>query len=204
METQLGSPGTLGPSSPGSCPLQSRPAGTTLSSLSGFLRAELAHSNPAMDWSGPCRCLQAILEGVHSDGGGGGNNYPPGVTLSSLGTPKCSVGSLCPRTYQSAKKERLCVRGRPGWSQLHLGSLPQSIWGPPIPCVAQTVKNLSAMQKAWVRSLGGEDPLEDLGNLLGGGNGNLLQYSCLETLVDRGAWWATVHRVAKSLSRLSN
>ena len=32
----------------------------------------------------------------------------------------------------------------------------------------------------------------------GGGNGNPLQYSCLENPMDRGAWRATVHRVAKS------
>ena len=32
----------------------------------------------------------------------------------------------------------------------------------------------------------------------GKGNGNQLQYSCLENLMDRGPWWATVHRVAKS------
>ena len=31
----------------------------------------------------------------------------------------------------------------------------------------------------------------------GGGHDNLLQYSCLENPVDRGAWWATVHRVSK-------
>ena len=31
----------------------------------------------------------------------------------------------------------------------------------------------------------------------GGGNGNLLQYSCLENPVDRGAWWATVHGVTE-------
>ena len=30
------------------------------------------------------------------------------------------------------------------------------------------------------------------------GNGNLLQYSCLENSMDRGAWWATVHRVTKN------
>ena len=30
-----------------------------------------------------------------------------------------------------------------------------------------------------------------------GGNSNPLQYSCLENLIDRGAWWATVHGVAK-------
>ena len=32
----------------------------------------------------------------------------------------------------------------------------------------------------------------------GEGNGNPLQYPCLENLRDRGAWWATVHGVAKS------
>ena len=32
----------------------------------------------------------------------------------------------------------------------------------------------------------------------GGGNGNPLQYSGLENPMDRGAWWATVHGVAKS------
>ena len=36
----------------------------------------------------------------------------------------------------------------------------------------------------------------------GGGRGNLLQYSCLENPMDRGAWRATVHRVAKSRTRL--
>ena len=34
------------------------------------------------------------------------------------------------------------------------------------------------------------------------GNGNLLQYSCLENSMDRGAWWTTVHRVTKSQIRL--
>ena len=38
----------------------------------------------------------------------------------------------------------------------------------------------------------------------GEGNGNLLQYSCLENPMGRGAWWATVHGVAKSRTRLSD
>ena len=45
-----------------------------------------------------------------------------------------------------------------------------------------------------------------LGRFPGGGHGNPLQYSCLENPMDRGAWWATVHRVAKSwtlINRLS-
>ena len=37
----------------------------------------------------------------------------------------------------------------------------------------------------------------------GEGNGNPLQYSCLESSIDRGAWWATVHGVAKGQTRLS-
>ena len=32
----------------------------------------------------------------------------------------------------------------------------------------------------------------------GVGNGNLLQYSCLENSMDRGAWWATVHGIPES------
>ena len=39
------------------------------------------------------------------------------------------------------------------------------------------------------------------GRSSGGGNGNSLQYSCLENPRDRGAWWATVHWVSKSRSR---
>ena len=37
-----------------------------------------------------------------------------------------------------------------------------------------------------------------LGGSPGGGNGNLLQCSCLENSMDREAWWATVHGVTKS------
>ena len=42
-----------------------------------------------------------------------------------------------------------------------------------------------------------------LGRFPGEGNGNPLQYSCLENSIDRGAWWAIVHRVAKSQTPLS-
>ena len=48
----------------------------------------------------------------------------------------------------------------------------------------------------WVRSLGREAP--------GGGHGNALQYSCLENPMDRGAWWAAVHRVSKSRTQLND
>ena len=43
-----------------------------------------------------------------------------------------------------------------------------------------------------------------LGRSPGGGNGNPLQYSCLENPMDRGVWWIIVHGVAKSQTRLSD
>ena len=43
-----------------------------------------------------------------------------------------------------------------------------------------------------------------LGRSPGEENGNTLQYSCLENSMDRGAWWATAHGVAKSQTRLSD
>ena len=43
-----------------------------------------------------------------------------------------------------------------------------------------------------------------LGRCPGGGHGNPLQYSCLENPMDRGAWWATVDRAAKSQTQLSD
>ena len=56
---------------------------------------------------------------------------------------------------------------------------------------------MQKIQETWVRSLGWEDPLEEE-------NGYTLQYSRLEKPMDRGAWRATVHGVAKSWTRLSN
>ena len=42
------------------------------------------------------------------------------------------------------------------------------------------------------------------GSAPGGGNGNPLQYSCLEKSMDRGGWWALVHGIAKSWTELSD
>ena len=85
--------------------------------------------------------------------------------------------------------------------------------------MAQTVKNPPAMQETWVRFLDWEDPLEkgkefqnncnilawripwteEPGRLQSMGlQSQTLQYSGLEDSMDRGAWQATVHGVAKS------
>ena len=56
------------------------------------------------------------------------------------------------------------------------------------------VKNLPA-NAGDIRNLGS---IPGLGRSPGGGNGNPLQYSCLENPMDRETWWATVHGVTKS------
>ena len=57
--------------------------------------------------------------------------------------------------------------------------------------MAQTVKSLPAMWMTWVQSPGE-------------GNGNPLQYSCLENPMDGGAWQVTTHGVEKSYTQLSD
>ena len=71
-------------------------------------------------------------------------------------------------------------------------SLPDHFPGPPIhsSLVAQMVKNLPAMQGTRILSMDWEDPLEK--------GMATHSYSCLENSMDKGAWWATVHGVAKS------
>ena len=56
------------------------------------------------------------------------------------------------------------------------------------------VKNLPA-NAGDLRDLG---LIPGSGRFPGGGNGNPLQYSCLENSMDRGAWWASVHGEAQS------
>ena len=64
--------------------------------------------------------------------------------------------------------------------------------------VALVIKNPSA-SAGDIRNVGS---VSGWGRSPGGGHGNLLQYSCLENPMDRGAWQATVHRVTKRQTRL--
>ena len=70
------------------------------------------------------------------------------------------------------------------------GAFREYYWQLTASLVARMVTNLLAMQEIWVQSLGWEDSP-------GEGNGNPLQYSCLEYPKDRGAWRATVNGVAR-------
>ena len=65
--------------------------------------------------------------------------------------------------------------------------------------MAQQVKNLPAVQETGDTGL-----IPGLERSPGGGNGNPLQYPCLENPMDRGAWWAIVPGVSKSQIQLSN
>ncbi|KAI4548149.1 hypothetical protein MG293_000479 [Ovis ammon polii] len=81
-----------------------------------------------------------------------------------------------PRAFHRLCGERGIVRGFPGGSEVKVS--------------ACNVGDLGSIPGS------GRSP--------GEGNGNPLQYSCLENPMDRGAWWATVHGVAKSRTRLSD
>ena len=58
--------------------------------------------------------------------------------------------------------------------------------------------------KASACNAGDPGSIPGSGRSSGEGNGNPLQYSCLENPMDGGAWWATVHGVATSRTRLSD
>ena len=63
--------------------------------------------------------------------------------------------------------------------------------------MVQTVKSLPSMQETWVQSFYQEEPLEE----------EMATYSSIlawKNSMDGGAWWATVHRVAKSWTQLSD
>ena len=63
--------------------------------------------------------------------------------------------------------------------------------------VAHTVKNLPAMQETWVGFLCWEDPLKE-------GMATHSSLLALRIPMDRGAWWAAVHGISKSLTCLSD
>ena len=60
------------------------------------------------------------------------------------------------------------------------------------------------MRETWVRPLVQEEPLEKEMATHCCHSSPVLQYSCLENFMDGGAWWATIHGVAKSRKQLSD
>ena len=62
---------------------------------------------------------------------------------------------------------------------------------------------IPSLERTMQETLGNAGSKHGSGRAPGIGNGHPLQHSCLENATDRGAWWATVHGVAKSREPLS-
>ena len=103
---------------------------------------------------------------------------------------------------QGAFKALCCLEGR-GQEELcmtlSLSNLARATHTERASQVALGVKN----PPADAEDIGNVDSIPGSGRCPGGGHGNPLRYSCLESPMDRGAWQATVHGVAKSRTRLN-
>ena len=108
--------------------------------------------------------------------------------------------------YPEHSGSHLILEAKQGWACLVLDGRPPGntrccrLFASPLFwafLLAQSVKNLPAVQETRVWSLSLENPP-------GEGNGNSLQYLCLENPMSRGACWAAVHGVTKSPARLSD
>ena len=77
-------------------------------------------------------------------------------------------------------------------------------------CILLSERRASLLAQRVKNPLASEGDRRDMGSVPGsgrspgGGHGNLLKYACLENPMNRGAWWTTVHGVAKSWTRLSD
>ena len=88
------------------------------------------------------------------------------------------------KRYKIVLKIMLLQRISPELSERLSSGLEFSVWHKESACNSGATEDVGSIP-GWERSPGG-------------GHGNPLQYSCVENPKDRGAWWATVHRVAKS------
>ena len=108
-----------------------------------------------------------------------------------------SVAQSCPtlRPHESQHARPPCPSPTP---RLHSDSCPSSQWCHP--AISSSVVPFFGKKSAC--NAGDSGSIPGLGRYPGEGSGNPLQYSCLENSMDRGAWWVTVHGVAKSQTQL--
>ena len=118
-----------------------------------------------------------------------------------FGNEACGILAFWPgiKPTPSALEGEILATGPPGKSPLasfkmYLVSIYTCLWGFPG----------GSEVKASASDAGDLGLIPGSGRSPGEGNGNPLQYSCLENPMDRGPWWATVHGVAKSWTRLSD
>ena len=145
----------------------------------GAPRPELHHCLPGwtLQW---CRPGTSLSGGAQpTEPGVTGGRSPHHITALPRRGKQC-IGSLAPKAG----------------AILHLHQAKQSACGFP---GEPMVKNLPAR----AGNAGDTSLIPGWGRSPGAGNGNPLQYSCLGNSMDRGAWLATVHAVAKSPTQLS-
>ena len=87
-----------------------------------------------------------------------------------------------------------------GWAESFVHSFTERIYGNLVHAEDTAVKQRRLLVKNPPASAGGAGLMPGWGRSPGGGNGYPLQYSCLGNPMDKGAWQAAVHGVAKSLS----
>ena len=140
----------------------------------------------------------------------------PGKSHGQRSLVGCSPWSR----WKSSRTERLhfhfslsCIgegNGNPLQCSCLKNSGDRGAWWAAVYWVAQSRTRLKQLSSSSSRVKASDCNAENLGSISeserspGEGNGHPLQYSCLENPMDRGAWWAPVHGVTKSQTRLSD
>ena len=152
-------------------------------------------------------CIISIWKSIHL-----WQQCKENINFSSLGI--VFLSGLCDIAYDSVERVKLLDSSLSGTGlSERLKNRLQDIWYGhlEIPCIKNKicfgnnmlgfpgVKNLPAH----IGDAGDMGSISELGRSPGVGNGNLLQYSCLENSMDRGAWQATAHGVTKSQTQLT-
>ena len=111
-------------------------------------------------------------------------------------TIKLQIGTTTLETFLTLIMLNVRKKGKVN-SRLLGGMLPQ-LWDGFIWLSASQVALMVDSPPASAEDIRDLGSIPGLERYPGEGNGNPLQYSCLENPMDRGVWWTTVHRVAKS------
>ena len=135
------------------------------------------------------------------------------LSFSSTSSSETAASRLTFLTVKFQHSGELQLRTWPLWRLvLSFKSVPTAVVFRFLAVVEESPRNTELLPKHWgfpggsvVKNLpSNAGAVGDNGSISGGGNGNRLQYSSLGNPMGRGAWWATVHGVAKSWTWLSD
>ena len=116
--------------------------------------------------------------------------HPKACQSATMCWHDCLCGTLEPRMYQTP----IPILHPEGSCTARVSSIHRALKG--LPCGSDGKESAC--------NAGDEGSIPRSRRSPGEGNGYPFQYSCLENSTDRGAWWATVHGLSKSQTRLSN